>query len=186
MQEGKKTVSSFTFEINFSGYRRVFLSDYSGREMRPASLFLKISKKWDAQWDGSPMYSLFNPRNFPFPIPRIPSKKCDGPASETEIPRKRPLVVRFRFNEYKSHIDLIVKHKKSTSRDKWFVFKIQAEKVHWKRIDYNRSPVLIFQPYCFCMHQSEPNQEKASQNLFLASLNYGLPMLKETSTNYND
>ena len=45
----KDTVSSFTLEIYFSGYRRVFLSDYSGREMRPASLFLKISKKWDAQ-----------------------------------------------------------------------------------------------------------------------------------------
>ena len=49
MQEGKQPVSSFTFQTNFSGYRRVFLSDYSGREMRPASLFLKISKKWDAQ-----------------------------------------------------------------------------------------------------------------------------------------
>ena len=78
MQEGKQPVSSFTFQTNFSGYRRVFLSDYSGREMRPASLFLKISKKWDAQWDGSPMYSLFNPGNFPLPIPRIPSKKCDA------------------------------------------------------------------------------------------------------------
>ena len=78
MQEGKQPVSSFTFQTNFSGYRRVFLSDYSGREMRPASLFLKISKKWDAQWDGSPMCSLINPRNFPLPIPRIPSKKCDA------------------------------------------------------------------------------------------------------------
>ena len=52
MQEGKHgyfAVLFFTLKINFSGYRRVFLSDYSGREMRPASLFLKVSKKWDAQ-----------------------------------------------------------------------------------------------------------------------------------------
>jgi len=44
-------LGSFAARINDmqEGYRRVFLSDYSGREMRPASLFLKISKKWDAQ-----------------------------------------------------------------------------------------------------------------------------------------
>jgi len=44
-------LGSFAARINDmqEGYRRVFLSDYSGREMRPASLFLKVSKKWDAQ-----------------------------------------------------------------------------------------------------------------------------------------
>ena len=69
MQEGKHEnfpVSSSNLQFNFfSGYRRVFLSDYSGREMRPASLFLKVSKKWDAQWDRSPNLDpcLTNPRD---------------------------------------------------------------------------------------------------------------------------
>ena len=53
MQEGEsehfetmKTFVIFIF-LCFSGYRRAFLSDYSGKELRPASLFLKVSKKWD-------------------------------------------------------------------------------------------------------------------------------------------
>ena len=53
MQEGEsehfETMKIFILEFlfYFSGYRRAFLSDYSGKELRPASLFLKVSKKWD-------------------------------------------------------------------------------------------------------------------------------------------
>ena len=52
IQEGEsehfETVkSSVILLFAFSGYRRAFLSDYSGKELRPASLFLKISKKWE-------------------------------------------------------------------------------------------------------------------------------------------
>ena len=52
MQEGEsehfETMKIFILEYFFSsGYRRAFLSDYSGKELRPASLFLKVSKKWD-------------------------------------------------------------------------------------------------------------------------------------------
>merc|ERR1719206_709987 len=42
-------LGSFAARINDmqEGYRQAFLSDYSGKELRPASLFLKVSKKWD-------------------------------------------------------------------------------------------------------------------------------------------
>ena len=156
--------------MKFLGYRRVFLSDYSGREMRPASLFLKVSKKWDAQWDRSPNLDpcLTNPR--------------DVKPSETKVLRIHPFCYLIQIQRIwiPSIIYLLKKRKLLPATSDLLILAVKTYWLQWI------SSFDIYPYYFLARIKSAVIKKKASQSTLLTTPHAFQPVLRRMSTNYID